>query len=147
MLRADTGQTQTQICRELGCSAVTARYWIGMARTGNAHLWNQQSVGRPRQVDQAFLDRLKELVCQSPREVGYPFSRWTGQWLSKHLHQELGIKVSNRYINSLLKKMGLSTRQSLSSLPLAKSPQTSHRIAIQDIRSDAVPSPNRIGIQ
>lgn len=131
ILRADAGDTQIQICHALGCSAVTARYWIGMAKTGNAHLWNQQTVGRPKQVNQAFLDRLKELVLRSPRDMGYPFQRWTGQWLSTHLAKELGVKVSSRYINSLLKQMGLSTRHSLSNQcnsPLV----TSQHIEIQD---------------
>jgi len=40
-----------------------------------------------------YLGRLKELVSHSPREYGYPFQRWTAQWLGKHLAKELGIKV------------------------------------------------------
>lgn len=111
MLRADLGESQTQICAELGCSQETARYWIAMAQTGQAHNWKEHPIGRPKTVNQEYLVRLKELVSHSPREYGYSFGRWTAQCLSKHLAKELGIEVSDRHINRLLKEMGLSTRQ------------------------------------
>ena len=110
MLLADAGQSQAQICKALGCSQETARYWIVMAQSGQAHNWNDYIIGRPKTVNEQYLDRLKELVSHSPREYGYPFQRWTAQWLSKHLAKELGIDISNCHINRLLKQMGLSTR-------------------------------------
>ncbi len=111
MLLADTGQSQSQICKALGCSQETARYWILMAQLGQVHHWNDRPMGRPKTVNEQYCDRLKELVSHSPREYGYPFQRWTAQWLGKHLAKELGIKVSDCHINRLLKDMGLSTRQ------------------------------------
>jgi transposase len=110
MLMADAGHSQTQICEMLGCAQVTARYWITIAQSGNAHRWNDRPMGRPKIVNQQFLDRLQELVASSPRDYGYGFRHWTAQWLARHLAKELGIKVSDRHINSLLKEMGLSTR-------------------------------------
>ncbi len=109
MLLADTGQSQAQICKALGCSQETARYWISMAQLGQAHHWNDRPMGRPKTVNEQYCDRLKELVSHHPREQGYPFQRWTAQWLSKHLAKELGIKISDCHINRLLKQMGLST--------------------------------------
>ena len=50
-------------------------------------------------------DRLKQLMSASPRDLGYPFSRWTGQWLSKHLAQEFNIDVTARHINRLIEEM------------------------------------------
>ncbi|MBW4548448.1 MAG: helix-turn-helix domain-containing protein [Symplocastrum torsivum CPER-KK1] len=86
----------------LGCSQETARYWIAKAQAGQAHNWDDPSRGRPRLVDERYLNRLKELVNHSPREYGYSFSRWTGEWLAKHMAKELGITVSGSYINMLL---------------------------------------------
>nr|MDZ8008945.1 helix-turn-helix domain-containing protein [Nostoc sp. DedSLP05] len=111
MLLADAGQSQTQICEALGCSQETARHWITMAQTGQAHHWNDRLMGRPKAVNEQYLARLQELANHSPREYGYAFERWTGQWLSKHLAKEFGIKVSACHVNRLLKEMGLSTRQ------------------------------------
>ncbi len=45
MLLADEGKTQTQICQELGCSHSTARHWITLAKSGQAHQWNSSPIG------------------------------------------------------------------------------------------------------
>jgi transposase len=111
MLLADAGQSQTQICEALGCSQETARHWITIAQTGQAHHWSDRAMGRPKAVNEQYMARLQELASHSPREYGYSFERWTGQWLSKHLTKEIGIQVSPCHINRLLKEMGLSTRQ------------------------------------
>jgi len=110
MLLADEGKSQAEICKTLGCSPGMARYWIVMAQAGQAHNWKEQPIGRPKSVNDEYLERLKELVSHRPRDYGYSFGRWTGQWLSKHLAKEFGIEVSDRHINRLLKEMGLSTR-------------------------------------
>ncbi|WGV28405.1 helix-turn-helix domain-containing protein [Halotia branconii] len=110
MLLADTGKSQTQICEILGCSQEMARYWIGLAEAGLAHKWHERPIGRPKIVNAQYIERLKELVSNSPRDYGYAFTYWTAQWLSKHLANELGITISDRHINRLLKQMGLSTK-------------------------------------
>jgi transposase len=102
MLIADEGKTQAQICRMLSCSPLTARHWIFVAKSGQAHNWQTQPIGRPKTVTSDYLNRLKQLVTTNPKDLGYPFSRWTGEWLSKHLCQEFDIGVSARHINRLI---------------------------------------------
>jgi|GEM_PF-439080 len=109
MLLADDGKTQTEICQSLGCCAATARHWMHIARMGMAHQWQDCPIGRPKAVNEKYLERLKELVSSSPRDYGYSFRRWTANWLQKHLAKELGIEVSDRHLKRLLKQMGLST--------------------------------------
>jgi transposase len=111
MLLADMGKSQSQICEILSCSQEMARYWIGVAEAGLAHKWNERPIGRPKTVNDQYIERLKELVSNSPREYGYAFTYWTAQWLSKHLANEFGIAITDRHINRLLKKMGLSTKR------------------------------------
>ncbi|MGK7935561.1 MAG: transposase [Xenococcaceae cyanobacterium] len=111
MLLADRGKSQAEICAELGCSKDTARYWMSMAQNGLAHKWQEIAVGRPKKFNEDYLQRLKELVTTSPNAYGYSFQSWTAEWLSKHLENEFGIKLSARHINRLLKKMGLSKRE------------------------------------
>jgi transposase len=110
MMLTDEGKTQAEICQILGCCSATARHWMHVARSGMAHQWQDSPVGRPKAVNQEYLERLKELVNSSPRDYDYSFRRWTANWLSKHLAKELGIQVSERHIKRLLKQMGLSTR-------------------------------------
>jgi transposase len=115
-----------------------ARYWIGIAEAGMAHKWNQRPLGRPKIVNHQYIERLKELVNSSPREYGYAFSDWTAQWLSKHLAKELGIKISDRHINRLLKQMGLSTKRKNS--PLTTAENQDMTITISDLHSLPEPS-------
>lgn len=71
MLLADEGQSQARICEELGCSQEMARHWMVMAQTGQAHRWNERSMGRPKTVNEQYLDHLKELISNSPCDYGY----------------------------------------------------------------------------
>jgi len=111
ILLADKGKSQTEICQTLGCSQEMARSWISIAQAGLVHKWQERPIGRPKIVNEQYIERLKELVNHSPREYGYAFSCWTCHWLSKHLATEFGIEITERHINRLLKKMGLSTKQ------------------------------------
>ncbi|MEL6163469.1 MAG: helix-turn-helix domain-containing protein [Cyanobacteria bacterium J06628_3] len=110
MLLADEGKTQAQICRALGCCAATVRHWTHIARSGMAHQWLDCPIGRPKAVNEQYLERLKELIDQNPKDYGYSFRRWTANWLRKHLAKELGIEISDRHFKRLLKDMGLSTK-------------------------------------
>lgn len=110
MLLADMGQSQSQICETLNCSQETARYWMGKAQTGEIYSWNTVPIGRPHTINEEYLQRLKELANQSPREYGYVFDRWTARFLNKQLKKEFHIEISDRHINRLLNKMGISIR-------------------------------------
>lgn len=141
MLLADMGKSQTQICQTLGCSQEMARYWVGLAEAGLAHKWNERPIGRPKIVNNQYTERLKELVSNSPRDYGYAFTHWTAQWLSKHLANELGIEISDRHVNRLLKQMGLSTkRKSSYQQETEQNPDTA--ITIGDLQSNREPSLN-----
>ncbi|MCW5314561.1 helix-turn-helix domain-containing protein [Nostoc sp. KVJ3] len=140
MLLADEGKTQRSICQTLGCCAATARYWTHIAQSGMAHQWQDCPIGRPKSVNDQYLERLKELVNSSPRDRGYAFRRWTANWLGKHLAKEFGIEVSDRHIKRLLKQMGLST------LPKSTNPQQNSteqaqgsKILICDLQSAGIP--------
>lgn len=137
LVRTHLGQSQTEICSALNCSKDTARHWMTIANTEELSHWHEQPVGRPKRVDENYLQRLRELVTSSPKEHGYAFERWTALWLSKHLAKELGIEVSDRHVNRLLKQMGLSTRSSGKS-QAEKSVVKGHSIVIDDIDPTAI---------
>ncbi|MFN6518651.1 MAG: transposase [Nostoc sp. CreGUA01] len=134
MLLADEGKTQTEICQILGCCPATARHWTHIARTGMAHQWQDCPIGRPKAVNDEYLERLKELVNSSPRDHGYSFRRWTANWLGKHLAKEFGIEVSDRHLKRLLKQMGLSTRAKSNNTATNSNEQTQgNKILIGDL--------------
>ncbi len=137
MLLAAEGKSQTKICEILGCSQGTARHWILMAQAGQAHNWNNSPIGRPKTVNDQYLERLKELASNTPRDYGYSFRRWTGQWLSKHLAKEFGIELSDRHINRLLKDIGLSTRPKPAPVEDTTT-QGGNRLSIRDLTETSV---------
>jgi transposase len=92
---------------------------------------DRPTIGRPKTVDEAYVQRLEALVRQSPKGLGYAFDRWTAYWLREHLLGELGIAVTERHINRLLRQMGLSKRQRLQ---VSRGKLTHHEpIAIVDL--------------
>ncbi len=139
MLLADAGKSQTQICEMLHCSSETARYWMRMAQMGMAHQWDDRPMGRPKEIDQRYLDRLRELVGMHPKELGFPFKRWTAQWLSKQLFKEFGIQISDRHVNRLLRQMGLSTRSAPQETASDSSTYSNPSIAIKDLQEASPP--------
>jgi transposase len=110
ILRTEQGQTQSEICAALGCARETVRYWQAVAQSGQITAWVDKPIGRPKTINPQYLDRLKELVTNSPKKYGYPFRQWTAHWLAEHLAQEFDVLISDRHINRLLSQMGLSTR-------------------------------------
>jgi transposase len=136
MLLADEGKTQTEICQILGCCAATVRHWMHIASTGMAHQWNDCPIGGPKAINDEYLERLKEMVSHSPRDYGYSFRRWTASFLSKHLAKELGISVSDRHVNRLLKQMGLSTKPKLTNADNNPNNTNNSKILISDLKLD-----------
>ena len=137
MLLTDEGKSQAEICRILGCYPPTARHWIHIARSGMAHQWQDFPVGRPKAINEEYLERLKELVNNSPRNYGYSFERWTGACLSKHLAKEFGVEVTGHHVNRLLKQMGLSTRgKSIKPKNSHNQNANDNRILISDLKSE-----------
>jgi len=139
MLLADMGKSQAHICEIISCSQEMARYWIGVAQAGMAHKWHERPVGRPKIVNEQYLQRLKELVSNSPRDYGYPFKSWTALWLSKHLAKEFGIDICARHVNRLLKKMGLSTRQKRENHNINTDKNKDNSVKVYELKSKCYP--------
>jgi hypothetical protein len=100
----------------------------------DANSLERPPVGRPKTIDQDYLDRLRELVTHSPKVFGYGFHRWTAYWLRQHLLAEFQVAVSERHINRLLRQMGLSTRQRIQICQ--GTPSSHHRIEIADLSQE-----------
>jgi transposase len=149
MMLADRGHSQSQIRKTLGCSQETVRYWVAIAKSGQAHLWSEFTVGRPKSANEEYCQRLQELVGHNPRDYGYAFQRWTAMWLSKHLAKELGICISDRHINRLLKSMGLSTRKQteIKEQNARLAEVSAERVVIHDLPNAGSPQKDDMGFQ
>lgn len=131
-------------------SVQDVHYWTPV-QSDLTHDWSDRAIGRPKIVNAQYLERLKELVSHSPKDYGYSFRQWTAQWLRKHLARELGIEVSDRHINRLLKQMGLSTRKKSTESKVSTVHQKTSCITIGDLQpssqSEACASFNVIALK
>jgi transposase len=73
---------------------------------GLAALWPNKSPGRPPIADADFQAALAEAVEQNPRDLGYPFTRWTVDLLTEHLRRTMHVQVSASTVRGVLKRMG-----------------------------------------
>jgi transposase len=110
ILLTDNGKTQAEICRIIGCCASTASRWIQLTKVGMAHNYLDCPVGRPKIVTDEYIELLRELLQNSPRDYGYPFRTWTVSWLLKHINKKMGIEVSKGSLKRVMRDLGLSTR-------------------------------------
>jgi transposase len=113
MLHFSKGATQKEICHRLRCSPATARTWIQVVQSGQAHRWEEFCQdGRPKILEEQHCDRLFELVkYHSPKDFKFAFSAWTAKALQTQLLREFKIDVSTRHINRVLREAGLSRRE------------------------------------
>jgi len=80
---------------------------------------------------QSYIQQVWSLANRSPRQLGYPFRRWTIPWLNYHLRQEYSLQVSDRHLGQALQQLGLSI-QATSTSPADWMPPRS-RITIGDL--------------
>jgi transposase len=130
MLLTDDGKTQAEICRTLGCSTATASRWIQLTKAGLAHKYLDCPIGRPKVITDEYIESLKNLLQNSPRDYGYSFKTWTVGWLGKHLAKETGIEVSESHLKRVMRELGLSTRTKAQS----EKYQSSANIFIADLK-------------
>ena len=127
MLRFSNGTSQKEICGSLQCSPATARTWIQVVQSGQAHRWGEFCQdGRPKTLEEQHCDRLFELVrYHSPKDFKFSFHVWTAKALQTQLLREFNIEISTRHINRVLKEAGLSRREQVTQ---EKPPQSGIRI-------------------
>lgn len=69
-------------------------------------LWPGKSTGRPPKADADFKTALAQAIEQNPREVGYPFSRWSVDLLTEHMRRTTHVDVSCSTVYHTLKRLG-----------------------------------------
>lgn len=96
-----------QIAEIVGRSRVSVTRWLHeFDRRGLLALWPGKSTGRPPKADADFQAALIEAVEQNPRDLGYPFTRWSVDLLTEHLHRKLHVDISCSTVYNSLKRMG-----------------------------------------
>lgn len=67
--------------------------------------------GAPPKADEAYWQRLAELLESEPKSLGYPFTLWTAKRLAAHLAKETGIQLSISRLRTVLRERGYVYRR------------------------------------
>jgi transposase len=96
-----------EIAGLLGKHQTTVASWIkDYKRFGFKALTVGKSPGRPPLVDKEGRAALSDALRRSPRDLGYPFTRWSALTLVGHLHRETHTLVSPDTVRRMLRRMG-----------------------------------------
>lgn len=108
VLALDRKMTPTEIHRVLGC-ARSSVYRVGerFIRDGESGLRNHRKDVPPVKVTEEYMQRLEELVYQSPKEYDWQRSTWTRELLAKQLESDTGIKLHRSHVGRLLRCCGI----------------------------------------
>lgn len=85
---------------------------------------------------QSHCQQLHAIANASPRQLGYPFRRWTVRWLNYHLSNEYGIHLSDRQVCQMLQQLGISIETANTS-PQDWMPASS-RVIVGDLEAEAI---------
>jgi transposase len=96
-----------QIAEIVSRNRTTVTRWLHQFNThGLSALWPGKSPGRPPKADVEFQAALAAAVEQNPRDLGYPFTRWSVDLLREHLRRQTHIDVSYSTVYHTLKRLG-----------------------------------------
>lgn len=105
LLLRNEGKTYQEIAEFLGCSYRTVAYWCVHGDPEDIEsLRDKRTKGNYRKVTEEYMELLMETIAKDPRELGYQFTRWSGDRLAEHLAQSTGITLSGSQIRNILRK-------------------------------------------
>lgn len=106
------GWTVEHISEALDVCRRSVRNWINWyERDGLEGLKTSYSPGRPAKADEHYREVLERSVETAPREMGYPFSRWTLSRLATHMKKQTGVSLNPCYLSEVLKDLGFTYKR------------------------------------
>ncbi len=95
-----------------------------------------QSEGQPALSNPSYRQHLQAIATASPRQLGYPFRRWTISWLNYHLSKECEIHLSDRQLSQMLRQLGIYIQATTTS-PQDWMPPSS-RVVVRNLEAEPV---------
>ena len=81
-------------------------WWHGRWRQdGLAGLSDKERSGRPPIDDEAYRQKLEQLLLTEPHELGYGFNVWDTSRLMAHMGKETGVTMTDRTFRNILDRM------------------------------------------
>lgn len=101
-----------EISNRLGKHPSTVQRWLhDYQRFRLRGLELGKSPGRPRSIDADGEECLRQAVLTQPRDLGYPFTRWTLATLAGHLRRELHVQIAQCSLSRTLHRLGFTYKR------------------------------------
>ena len=108
----------------LAVSLGSIYHWHARWREGGLDaLANQPKSGAPPKADEAYWQRVGDVVEQEPRVFGYDFTVWTAERLIAHMATETGIELSVNRFRVVMRERGYVHRRPKHDLKSLQDPE------------------------
>lgn len=99
------GMKPQQVADMLAVSLGSIYKWHARWRAGGLDaVANQPKSGAPRKADEAYWQRVDEVIAQDPSAFGYDFTVWTVERLIAHMVTATGIELSISRFRVVMRK-------------------------------------------
>jgi len=137
--------TPQQIAAIVERNRSTVFRWLKAFDTrGMPALWPGKSPGRPPTADADFQAALGQTVEQNPRDLGYPFTRWSVDLLTEHMRRTMHVVVSGSTVYHTLKRLGYRYGRPKLDLTHRQDPKEVARAKRQKARALKKPEPVKV---
>ena len=126
------GMKPQAVADTLAVSLGSIYHWHGRWREGGLEaLANQPKSGAPPKADEAYWQRVGEVVEEEPCVFGYDFTVWTSERLIAHMAAETGIELSVNRFRVVMRKRGYVHRRPKHDLKSLQDPQARASAEVQ----------------
>lgn len=106
------GKKPDEVAEILAVTLGSIYKWHARWREGGLDgLANQPKSGAPAKADEAYWQRVEQLLEMEPPALGYEFTVWTVARLIDHMEQESGIHLSVSRFRTVLRERGYVYRR------------------------------------
>lgn len=106
------GMKPQAVAETLAVSLGSIHKWHARWRAGGLDaLANQPKSGAPPKADEAYWQRVEQVVDQEPATFGYAFNVWTAERLIAHMVMETGIELSTGRFQTIMRQRGYVYRR------------------------------------
>ena len=113
--RVQQGESPEKVITTLGFSRACIYNWLARYRAGGWHgLRSGKHTGRPKKLDGTQIAWIyKTIRDKDPIQLKFSFALWTRSMVTRLIHKQFGLKLSETSVGRLLRQMGFSCQKPL----------------------------------
>jgi transposase len=113
--RVQQGESPEKVIATLGFSRACIYNWLARYRAGGWHaLRSGKHSGRPKKLSGKQIAWIYKTICdKDPLQLKFSFALWTRSMVTRLIHKQFSLKLSESSVGRLLHQMGFSCQKPL----------------------------------